>query len=101
MKGVDNMKNISNYDIYGKKWNELFDNEAELLNTLLQLNFNNSVVCKGYIYLESFQKYYDKYGKLTDKQITQLKRLSKNVYWLYRYQQYKNYGLNGELLARK
>lgn len=95
MKGVDNMKNIN------KKWNELFNNETELLNTLLQLNFNTSIVCKGYTYLESFQRYYNKYGKLTDKQVTQLKRLSKNVYWLYKYQQDKNYGLNGELLARK
>lgn len=35
---------------------------------------------KGYQYIESFKKYYQKHGMLTDKQMTQLKRLAPEVY---------------------
>ena len=47
------------------------------------------LLVKGYIYIHSFQNYYKKNGKLTSKQMTQLKRLAceiyKNTHWdMYR-----------------
>lgn len=35
---------------------------------------------KEYEYIEGFKHYYAKYGVLTDKQMTQLKRLAGEVY---------------------
>lgn len=73
------------------KWDAIFDDEAELLQAL----FNPKVYtskdkvpmhkwCKGYAYIEGFRKYYDKNGKLTDKQMTQLKRLASEIaYQIY------------------
>lgn len=73
------------------KWNIIFDTEAELIEAL----FNNKVYtdednvpmyrwCKGYEYIKSFRKYYQKYGKLTEAQIRQLKRLSSEIaYCIY------------------
>ena len=36
-------------------------------------------LCKGYEYIKSFRKYYQKTGCLTEKQITQLKRLAPEI----------------------
>ena len=67
------------------KWNEIYDNETELINDL----FSDKVLtdedtdvyhtCKGYEYVKSFRKYYKKNRMLTDKQMTQLKRLSSEI----------------------
>jgi len=38
-----------------------------------------SRLVKGYQYIDSFKAYYNKYGKLTDKQRTQLKRLAVSI----------------------
>ena len=36
-------------------------------------------VCKGYEFIKGFRKYYNKNGSLTEKQITQLKRLASEI----------------------
>ena len=66
------------------KWNDIFDTEEELIRAL----FNRKIYtdengistyhkwCKGYEYITGFRRYYRKHGKLTDKQMTQLKRLA-------------------------
>ena len=71
------------------KWDKIFDNEQELIEAM----FNERVVVenapmylmrKGYEYIKSFRRYYEKNGCLTDKQMTQLKRLaSQIVYRIY------------------
>lgn len=74
-----------------KKWNELFDSEEDLIEAMLKCNAtyhegrNNIVnygIVAGYGYIYSFQQYYAKHGTLTEKQMTQLKRLAKAV-WIY------------------
>lgn len=78
------MKNvvISTIALNGAKWNELFDNETELINAmyLCDTNENSCKCCKGYVYLESFKRYYKKNGSLSPKQLTQLKRLASTMY---------------------
>lgn len=70
----------SNGGLAKVKWDEIFDNEQELVEAM----FNERVAvedvpmylrCKGYEYIKSFRRYYEKNGYLTDKQMTQLKRL--------------------------
>lgn len=73
------------------KWDSIYDDETELLQAL----FNPKVYtskdkvpmtkwCKGYVYIEGFRKYYDKNGRLTEKQMTQLKRLAGEIaYQIY------------------
>lgn len=73
-------------------WNEIYDTEEELINDL----FNEKVYtdedihipsykrCKGYDYIKGFRRYYNKYGKLTDAQMKQLKRLASEIaYHIY------------------
>lgn len=69
------------------KWDRLYNSELELINDLLKLKFDNIYnVPKGYEYLKSFQTYYNKNNTLTDKQLTQLKRLSEAMFeWFYIY----------------
>lgn len=67
------------------KWSDLFDSEAELVNLMFSCNTDDEEfpyfsLCKGYGYLHSFKSYYSRNGKLTDKQMTQLKRLAKVMY---------------------
>lgn len=65
------------------KWNDIYDTEEELIKDL----FNEKVLtdedtsiscklCKGYEYIKSFRKFYNKNTYLTPKQIKQLKRLA-------------------------
>lgn len=65
------------------KWNDIFDSEAELLQALFHEKVKTpddkvpmTKWCKGYEYVKGFRKYYTKNGKLTDKQMMQLKRLA-------------------------
>ena len=63
------------------KWHEIYDSEQDLINDMLTVNVNVNEVpyhklIRGYAYIEGFQKYYTKHGVLTDKQLTQLKRLA-------------------------
>ena len=78
------MKNvaISKIALNGAKWNELFDNEVELINAMFLCDTNGNYYerCRGYEYLESFKRYYNKNGSLSPKQLTQLKRLASAMY---------------------
>jgi hypothetical protein len=77
-----------------KKWNDIYNNEEELIKDMLKAKaderkYRYGVLVKGYTYIHSFQNYYKKNGKLTPKQMTQLKRLAyeiyKNTHWdMYR-----------------
>ena len=67
------------------KWNELFKNETELINAMLQTKsdrqkFYPYQIVKGYEYIESFKKHYEKNGNLTERQLTQLKRMAGEIY---------------------
>ena len=68
-----------------KKWNDIYKHEQELINDMMLAWSDDkkvmySKLCKGYVYIESFKKYYTKNGKLTEKQMTQLKRLAPEIY---------------------
>ena len=65
---------------------EFFDTEEELIKDL----FSEKVltdedtnlqykICKGYDFIKGFRKYYQKNGTLTEKQLTQLKRLASEI----------------------
>lgn len=67
------------------KWTELYPSEEALLSDMMLTCSDSRTACswklvKGYEFIDSFKKYYEKHGKLTDKQMTQLKRLAKEVY---------------------
>lgn len=79
---------LSHSGLQKVSWNEIYDTEAELLADL----FNDKVIvdgysyklCRGYEYIKGFRNYYGKHGELTDKQMTQLKRLASNIaYCIY------------------
>ena len=65
-------------DIEKCKWLDIYDNEQELIDDLLKLDFTN-VKPTGFSYLMSFQKQINDGKSLTKKQITQLKRLAKHI----------------------
>jgi hypothetical protein len=67
------------------KWTDCYKTEQELIDDMmLTLSDERTAyyyqLVKGYKYIDSFKKYYQKNGKLTDKQMTQLKRLAPEVY---------------------
>ena len=79
------MKNKALSDIMftNTKWDELFDNELELIGAMMLCESNNRGPyknVKGYIYISSFKKYIANNAYLTDKQMVQLKRLAKEIY---------------------
>lgn len=68
------------------KWDEIYDTEDEIVKDLFSkkvLTDEDTTLsyklCKGYDYIKSFRKYYQKNGILTDKQMTQLKRLASEI----------------------
>ena len=73
------------------KWNDYFDNEEELIQAMLNekvkaddRKYPVRSLVKGYKYVAGFRAYYKKNGYLTDKQMTQLKRLAIEIaYNLY------------------
>lgn len=72
----------ANAGVKSCKWNEIFDTEEELIEAMfnekviVDPNYPSYMVCKGYEYIKSFREYYKKHGYLTDKQMTQLKRIA-------------------------
>lgn len=67
------------------KWTDYFDSEQELIIYMLKTRTEQDIyytwaLVKGYVYLDSFKKYYYKNGKLTDRQMTQLKRLANEIW---------------------
>ena len=78
--------NSSRAGLSSCKWNEIYDTEEELIKDL----FSEKVltdedtnlqykICKGYDFIKGFRKYYQKNGTLTEKQLTQLKRLASEI----------------------
>ena len=68
------------------KWDDIYDTEEELINDLFSekviTDEDTSLmykVCKGYEFIKGFRKYYQKNGTLTEKQMTQLKRLASEI----------------------
>ena len=66
------------------KWNDIYEDEKSLIFDMFRTisdatSTNYSRLVKGYEYINSFKTYYNKYGKLTDKQMKQLKRLAGSV----------------------
>lgn len=67
-------------------WNTLYSTEQELIEDMLKARsdikkYPYHTIVKGYEYIEGFKRYYQKNGRLTDKQMTQLKRLANEVYY--------------------
>ena len=67
------------------EWQKYYKTEQELINAMLiaksdVTKYKHYQIVKGYIYIESFKKYYLKNGNLTDKQMTQLKRVAGEIY---------------------
>lgn len=66
------------------KWSDMFDSEEELIRTMIIVSPRFEVNgYKGFAYINSFTEYYKKNKELTPKQITQLKRLAKEIYRCY------------------
>lgn len=80
------MKKITEYELLSKKhikWDDLFESEKELIKCMYKCDVtsgNPFKMCKGYIYIKSFREFYIKNGYLTEKQLTQLKRLAVAMY---------------------
>ena len=78
--------NSSRTGLSSCKWDEIYDTEEELIDDLFSekvlTDEDTSLmykVCKGYEFIKSFRKYYKKNGSLTEKQMTQLKRLASEI----------------------
>lgn len=66
-------------------WTDYYNTEQELIDDMLRTRSNPGSayyhqLVKGYEYVDSFKKYYKAHGKLTDRQMTQLKRLAPEIY---------------------
>ena len=89
------MKEIALHKLQGQvSWDQLFDSEQELINNMMKCETVRGLVPKGYEYLDIFKWCYKKNGRLTERQLTQLKRLAAPVY------AYVNNLLIGDLLVR-
>lgn len=64
-------------------WDQMFDNEQELIAKMLECNTKGGLVPRGYMYIRSFKRYYSAHGCLTPRQLVQLKRLAKSIYAFY------------------
>ena len=67
------------------KWSELYENEQSLIDDMLKTKSDPNKyplyqLVKGYEYINSFKHYYNIHGKLTDRQMTQLKRLASSIH---------------------
>lgn len=87
MKQIDdNMRSRLWYSRQGlkpMKWDEIYDSEKELINDMLSIDASPSQpahkIVRGYEYILSFQKRILSGQELTEKQMTQLKRLAVNI----------------------
>ena len=78
--------NLSRSGLKKCKWDEIYDTEEELIDDLFSekvlTDEDTSIMCKvcnGYEFIKGFRKYYNKNGSLTEKQMTQLKRLASEI----------------------
>ena len=67
------------------KWQELYSSENELIEDMLKTlsdprKHSYYKLVRGYEYIDGFKRYYKANGYLTDRQLTQLKRLAGEVY---------------------
>mgnify|MGYP003289337787 CR=1 FL=1 len=78
------------YNVFGNeksvKWNQIYQSEAEILNDLKQIHIPESKelylvgkLYKGYNYIHSFAKQVQNGKVLSDKQMTQCKRLALEI----------------------
>lgn len=70
------------HEFNGKKWNELFDTEEELIQCTKEIDIEKFKREKhsGWGYIDSFVKRLNSGDELTPKQVTQLKRLASEVF---------------------
>ena len=66
-------------------WTDYYNTEQELIDDILRTRSNPGSayyyqLVKGYEYIDSFKKYYKTHGNLTERQMTQLKRLAPEIY---------------------
>lgn len=68
------------------KWNELYKDEETLINVLKNIDVEDYIRkgYKGYEYVRSFNKRLNDNVELSPKQVTQLKRLAREIY-MYQY----------------
>lgn len=73
---------MSHAGISPMKWSEVYDTEEELVRDM----FSDKVkvegardLCKGYEYIKGFRSFHTKNRTLTEKQMTQLKRLAAEI----------------------
>ncbi|AEO93891.1 gp648 [Bacillus phage G] len=79
------MKKVRQMDIVlgvNVKWDSMFDDEEELIKYLRSVDVEKFKRDhrKGYAYVEGFQKQLESGKELSPKQVTQLKRIAKEIY---------------------
>lgn len=67
------------------KWTEFYSTEQELIEDMLKTKSDVNKyplyqIVKGYEFVEGFKRYYSKHNCLTEKQMTQLKRLAWSIH---------------------
>lgn len=69
------------YSLDKVSWKELYSSEEDLINDMMNINIKGKHYrwIKGQYYIENFQRYYTRNGKLEDKQIIQLKRIAREI----------------------
>jgi len=97
------MKKVSLYELNFNsrlKWDDLFESEQVMLAILSMCSFDRHISCEGYVYLESFKEQYNRKGELSPKQMAVLKRLAKNLYWMWNYRlSHGKFGIAGALMT--
>ncbi|AFQ29793.1 hypothetical protein P4493_05915 [Bacillus thuringiensis] len=78
-------ENWNNYYFGKLPWDKMFDSEQELLLCLANIDLEvfKQKGCKGWKYVEGFQKRLASGQGLTNPQITQTKRIAKEIYKYY------------------
>jgi hypothetical protein len=84
VKSLSTMRKDSKKSTIGEmkmRWNSLYPTEAELIKDLMNIDIElyKRRWCRGFQFIESFQRYLMKHGKLTQKQMIQLKRLAPEI----------------------
>ena len=64
------------------KWSEMFESEAELVELVQSVDVKEFINkgCQGYVYVESCQRTLNSGKDLSKAQLTQLKRIAKDIY---------------------
>ncbi|MFJ7982307.1 hypothetical protein ACIQ1D_18775 [Lysinibacillus xylanilyticus] len=84
-KGVNGVVELTSYDLRGKKWYELFNDENELLEltkSIDTVDFKKKGF-SGYLYIRSFSKSLNSGRELNSKQLIELKKIASEVYAYY------------------